>query len=427
MSAVLWANKPALNDAVMEFLAGEDARLDAVLLPYDLLGTRAHVRALALRELLPADDTQALTKAIDALLEQARAGRLAIPTGTEDGHTAIELALTERLGELGKRVHLGRSRNDQVLTALRLYMLDMLRKLAVRSRSAGRTALELASRFELTPMPGYTHMQRAVPSTIGLWMASFAEAFADDADCCDLTINWLNSCPLGTAAGYGVNLPLARDEAARELRFGRVQINPMYAQASRGKFELQALTAAWQIAQTMRRLAWDIVLFSTAEFGFVACDSALTTGSSIMPNKRNPDVAELLRTCAPALAGAMNEIQQIIALPSGYHRDLQATKPPLMRGLQTATAAIGLVPQLLASLHFDEGRMLAAIDGPMFATDRAVELACQGVPFRDAHHAVHAQLDQLENADPVQSIAARTSPGACADLRLDELRERLSK
>ncbi len=427
MTSPLWSGAGGAVDAdVMAFLAGEDAQLDAHLLVDDLHATRAHVDALGAAGLLAPADAAALGAALDDLRRDAERGAFAIPPECEDGHTAIERELTERLGELGRRVHLGRSRNDQVLVALRLHMRRTLDALRDAALAAGRACLARARADERTPMPGYTHLQRAVPSTVGLWMASFAESFADDAALLGLTRDWLDACPLGTAAGYGVNLPLDRDRVAAALGFARLIVNPMAAQASRGKHEHQALAAAWQTAQTVRRLGWDLVLFSSAEFGFVTCPSATTTGSSIMPNKRNPDLAELHRAAASRVEGSLAELQGTLSLPSGYHRDLQMTKPPLLRGLRHALHAVRLVPMLVDGLELHRERMRAAIDGPMHATDRAVELAREGVPFRDAYRRVAGELDALAARTPEASVEARVSPGACADLRLDELAARLA-
>jgi len=427
MTAPLWTKDDTAPDEwAMRFAAGADVLLDREIFQDDIFATRAHVAGLADIELLTRDDAAALDRELARLSADFAADRFVLDGRYEDGHTAIEARLVERLGDLGKRVHLGRSRNDQVLAATRLYARRTLGELRRASVEAGRAALDLARRHERVVMPGYTHMQRAVPSTVGLWMASFAEAFADDARLLATTADWLNASPLGTAAGYGVNLALAREAAAKRLGFDRLQINPMGAQASRGKFEAQALAAAWQAAQTTRRLGWDLTFFSSAEFGFVTLRPEATTGSSIMPNKRNPDVAELLRTPAATVAGAMVEVQQTVSLPSGYHRDLQATKAPTIRGLRAALEAVSLVPWLLEGIDLHEDRMRAAIDDEMLATDRATALAAAGTPFRDAYRAVAASVGETGGWTAERSVSERVSPGACADLRLDEIEARLN-
>lgn len=425
MSGLLWNKAGVETDgAVMRFLAGDDVVLDRELFVYDIRATRAHAEGLGMRGLLAAGDVRAIVGALDELAGLWAEGRFVLDGRYEDGHSAIEAFLVERLGEAGGRVHLGRSRNDQVLVATRLYMLDSLGRLRDGLVLCARAALDRARAHEMDPMPGYTHLQRAVPSTVGLWMASFAESFAESAELAGMTRRWIDSCPLGTAAGYGVNLPLAREETAGALGFSRVAINPMSAQASRGKHEHQAVAAMWQAMQDARRLAWDMSLFSSEEFGFVRMPAAMVTGSSIMPNKRNPDLAELLRGSCAIVGGCMSELQQVLSLPSGYHRDLQLTKAPLVRATRVTLEAVALTPGVIGQTEFRLGAMRSAIDAGMCATDRAVELAVKGAPFREAYRRVAESVGQ-GGADAEASVRARVSPGGCADLRLDEIAARI--
>ena len=409
----------------MAFMAADDVVLDRHLFLFDIEASQAHVEGLRVIGVLEESDGRALGDALSVLASEFEQGEFILDETHEDGHSAIEAWLSVRLGDLGKRVHLGRSRNDQAAVAIRLYMRASLDRVRSGTLASGREALTLAKKHEFTPMPGYTHLQRAVPSTVGLWMGSFAEAFADDIEILDATLAMLDRCPLGTAAGYGVNVPLDRDGIATALGFSAIQVNPMAAQASRGKLEVQVLGALWQVAQTVRRLAWDLTLFATSEFGFIRIPDAMSTGSSIMPNKRNPDVPELLRGTAGVLAGAMAEVQQIISLPSGYHRDLQLTKGPLVRGMQAATSSIELVPALIAGLELDTDRMVASIDDAMFATDAATELALEGMPFREAYRKLAEKGVEPGARSAAKSIAARTSPGACGELRLSAIEARL--
>ena len=274
-------------------------------------------------------------------------------------------------------------------------------------------------------MPGYTHLQRAVPSSIGLWMGGFAEAFIDNMAFTGRVLELVDCSPLGTAAGYGVNLPLDRDGVASDLGFRRIQVNPMYTQNSRGKFEVMGLQAAVHAMQDIRRLAWDLSLFTTSEFVFVSLPDQYSTGSSIMPNKSNPDVIELLRGRVATPAAAITEIQSVLSLPSGYQRDLQLTKAPLIRGMVASLQALAIVPALIKGLEFKRQNMLNAISPEMFATDLALEQAAAGVPFRSAYLAAKNQLDQNEAVDVSVSLAQRRSPGACGDLQLDRIRRRL--
>jgi len=427
MTTPVWMKSDTKLDAsMMRFLAGRDVTLDRELLPFDIAATKAHARGLAKIDRLTEVELRRVLTALDSLLVDFTAGRFELDDRFEDGHSAIEWRLSTELGDLGKKIHLGRSRNDQAMVATRLYTIDALGQIALQTIASGRASLRLARRYERTPMPGYTHLQRAVPSTVGLWLASYAEAYADDAALIGMTISWMNTCPLGAAAGFGVNLPLERQYVSELLGFDRLQINPMHALSSRGKFDVQALAAVWQAMQDHRRLGWDLTLFSSAEFGFVSLPAGATTGSSIMPNKRNPDVAELLRGSAAIVGGAMAELQQIVSLPSGYHRDLQLTKAPLIRGLQAAIEVGEVTPRILDGLSIDADRMLQAIEPTMFATDRAVELAAAGTPFREAYRIVGADLGSLSAASAEESVNARVSPGACADLRLDEIAARLA-
>ncbi|RMH24384.1 MAG: argininosuccinate lyase [Planctomycetota bacterium] len=427
MSRLLWQKAGVTTDAeVMRFLAGDDVILDRELFPFDIRATAAHAQGLALRGLLASNDAEAIVAALQDLDAEWSRGTFVLDDRFEDGHSAIESYLTERLGEVGGRVHLGRSRNDQVLVATRLYMIHALDTLRATLTQSARAALDRARRDEMAPMPGYTHLQRAVPSTVGLWMASFAESFTETAELVAMTRRWIDACPLGTAAGYGVNLPLPRQQVSETLGFARIVINPMAAQASRGKHELQVLAAMWQAMQDIRRLAWDLSIFSTAEFDFVRMPPETVTGSSIMPNKKNPDLAELLRASCAVVGGAMTELQQVLSLPSGYHRDLQLTKAPLVRSVRVTCDAIRLVPDLLRRTEFKLENMRRAIDGTMMATDRAVDLAASGMSFRDAYRQVGDSLDSLTSAEPEESVTARVSPGACADLRLSEIESRIA-
>ncbi|MFP4599903.1 MAG: argininosuccinate lyase [Persicimonas sp.] len=413
-----------VDERIMRFCAGEDVVLDRQLFLHDIRASKAHVRGLERIGILEPEECSSLIEALSELAEKFRDGEFVLDDRFEDMHSAIEAYLTEQLGDVGRKVHTGRSRNDQVLVATRLYLKDALIDIAEGCKRVAEVCLQRAASDDV-PMPGYTHLQRAVPSSTGMWFAGFAEAFIDNAMLAQSSLAFVDANPLGTAAGYGVNLPLDRDGVGEELGFSRPQLNPIYAQNSRGKFEIQALMALAQALLDVRRLAWDLSLFTTAEFSFVDLPDRFTTGSSIMPNKRNPDVVELLRAAYGTVHGAMAELQSLLSLPSGYQRDLQGTKPPLLRAMNRGLDALAIVPGLLADLSFDEERMREAIEPAMHATDRAVELAAGGVPFRQAYRQVASEFDQLAERTADQSLEARTSPGACADLRLDALRGRL--
>jgi len=429
MKKYLWqtGDEQSVDEAIMEFMAGEDVVLDRELFPFDIRATAAHVRGLARIGVLGESECERLVDLLGELAEAFDSGRFVLDERYEDGHSAIEMFLTEKAGDAGARVHTGRSRNDQVAVATRLYLKDRLGRVLQLNGRIAESCLAKAERHAGLPMPGYTHLQRAVPSSVGLWMGAFAEAFTDNVVLAGSALDLLDCSPLGTAAGYGVNLALDRDGVAADLGFGRLQVNPMYAQNSRGKYEILALQAALHAMEDLRRLAWDLSLFTTAEFGFMVLPAEYTTGSSIMPNKANPDVVELLRARAATTAAAVTEIQSLLSLPSGYQRDLQLTKPPLIRGLAAALQALAIVPNLVDGLGFKEERMKQAISAEMFATDIALERAARGVPFRTAYADAKRELGKLAEPDAAASLAQRVSPGGCGNLLLERIRERLEQ
>jgi argininosuccinate lyase len=425
MSDLLW-QKPgiAVDARIQAFLAGDDVVLDREFFLHDIAASKAHAEGLQRIGILSADELTGLLRELDALAGDFRSGAFVLDERYEDGHSAIEARLTERLGDAGRRIHTGRSRNDQVLVATRLWLKDKLAALHAICREAAGIALARAEAEMALPLPGYTHLQRAVVSSAGMWWAGWAEAFIDDAERATATRDWIDANPLGSAAGYGVNLALDRDQTTAALGFARMQLAPTYAQLSRGKFELAALEALGSAMLDLRRLAWDLSLFTSAEFGFVALPPQYTTGSSIMPNKRNPDVIELMRGTYASLAAARTEIEQLLSLPSGYHRDLQVSKGALFHGFGKGLQALALLPDLLRDLQWKPEAMRAALEPSMYATDMAVDLARQGMPFREAYRQA-ADPVRWEAGDPEASLAARTSPGAAGDPRLATLHARL--
>lgn len=415
----------ATDPAVMAFLAGEDVELDRQLLLFDLEASAAHVRGLEQIEILSADEAGKLLDGLQSIKQDIQAGNRVLDNRFEDGHSAIESWLTEMLGELGGKIHTGRSRNDQVAVALRLFMKDRLRQL---QSTCVQIAQVLLGRIETEadlPMAGYTHLQSAMPSSAGLWLAGHAEAFIDNAELAALTCQWLDASPLGTASGFGVNLKLPRQAVAKDLGFARLVVNPQYAQNSRGKIELQALSVLSACTLDLRRLAWDMSLFTTHEFGFIKLAAQYCTGSSIMPNKNNPDTVELLRAVHGVIQGAQTELASVLSLPSGYQRDLQATKPPLLRAFNKGLQALAILPGLLASFEWQTERMLKSINAEMLATDRALDMARDGMPFREAYRTAAAQGADISAEAIAQSLANRVSPGGCGQLETALLQSRL--
>ena len=428
MSDLLWQKKGVRVDPrIMKFLAGDDVLLDRELLPYDILASKAHAEGLGNIGILTIEEVTALLHELDILASDVADGRFILDEKYEDGHSAIESRLVERLGDVGRKIHTGRSRNDQVLVASRLWLKARLGELHALCRDIATVCLERADKDQPLPLPGYTHLQRAMVSSTAMWLSGYAEAFIDNAVRARQALDWIDTNPLGTAAGYGVSLPLDRVHTTRALGFARLQVSPIYAQLSRGKFEIAALDAVGAALLDLRRLAWDLSLFTNAEFGFVALPAEYTTGSSLMPNKRNPDVVELMRASYAAVAAARSEIEHLLSLPSGYHRDLQYSKGSLIHGFGHGLAALSLVPALVANLQWRPDAMRAALDNGMYATDRAIELAVQGVPFRDAYQQAAESPLPASGADPDASLAARVSPGGAAALYLDVLKQRLAE
>ena len=284
-----------VSDEISSFLAGEDIELDNSIFIYDIDATIAHIKGLQSINILKKNEFNRLNKSLKELRKKFLEGSFKLTKKYEDCHSAIEFYLTKELGDLGKKVHTGRSRNDQVLVAMRLFAKNNLQDFKKLNQSIAKTFLQLANKYEHIPMPGYTHLQRAMPSSWGLWFSSYAESFIDNIDLINSTIDWIDSNPLGSAAGYGIALPLDRKMTTKELGFKRVQLNSLYTQNSRGKYEMQVINTLKQSMLDVRKFAWDMSLFISQEFNLLTIDKAYLTGSSIMPNKNNPDVIEILR------------------------------------------------------------------------------------------------------------------------------------
>jgi argininosuccinate lyase len=423
---LLWA-KPGfeVNQAIQDFLAGGDIVHDRELFVYDIQASMAHAQGLQNIGILGVTENLQLQDALTDLAGRFQQGQFLLDSRYEDGQSAIEQFLVEQLGELGKKIHTGRSRNDQVLVASRLWLKHQLQNLIIQCKAIAETALRRAEAEALLVLPGYTHMQRAMVSSRGMWWGAWAEGFIDNALRASQTLALIDANPLGSASGFGVNLNLDRQASTEQLGFGRIQQIATYAQLSRGKYEIAALDALLSAMGDLRRLAWDLSLFTSAEFGFVQLPAEYQTGSSLMPNKRNPDLVELLRASYATVSGARSELEQLLSLPSGYHRDLQFTKAPSLRGFAHGLAALALLPELLAKLQWHEPAIQAALEPSMHATDLAIEFAQQGLPFRDAYKKA-ADPALWDNRNASESLAARVSEGSGANLGLEKLKARLA-
>ncbi len=399
--STLWKKEGAGTDQdILAFTIGEDQVLDNRLIPYDIIGSLAHVKGLEKIGLMNAEETENLSSALSALYGQWRAGDFVLGPDDEDVHSAIERCLTEKLGETGKKIHAGRSRNDQVLTALRLFMKAELLHAMQALATLVQSACEHGNKYTQVVMPGYTHMQRAMPSTLGFWYASFAEGFADSLEAGKFLFAQLDKSPLGAAAGYGVPLPLDREYTASLMGFGRVHINAQAVQNSRGRMEASVIHWLTEMGRDVEKMAWDLLLYSSAEFGFVTIPERLCTGSSIMPQKKNADVLELLRATPSVLAACRDEAERIIAkLPSAYHRDFQLTKAPLMKALDRAHAMLVILDKAIGELVWHPEVMSQALSPDIFATHRALDLVAKGSPFREAYQVAAKELREGNTKD----------------------------
>ncbi|MCS7082712.1 MAG: argininosuccinate lyase [Bacteroidetes bacterium] len=424
---LLWEKDVPPAEWVQRFTVGEDHRWDTWLLPYDIEGTRAHAWALEQMGVLSAEERASIERVLEELAQQAISGALVVRPEDEDAHTVIERALVKALGPVGEKIQAGRSRNDQVLVAIRLFAREHLVRIGRLLVSLIEPLLELGDKHADWLMPGYTHLQRAMPSTLGLWALGYAELLLDDLEGLRQAHDRINSSPWGSAAGYGVPyLAMPRDAVAERLGFRRVPEAVTSVQLSRGKLEAWVVHALVQLGATLNRLASDLVLFSSQEFGFVELPAAYTTGSSLMPQKRNPDVLELVRASYHRLTAELSLLLSLPAnLPSGYHRDLQLTKEALLRALLLAPELLEAVRRTLEGARFRRDRLEAACTPELFATAAALERVRAGVPFRTAYREVGRALDTLRRPTKEQVLAAYQAAGYPGQTRSDGLRNRL--
>ena len=395
--ARLWDKGLPLDERILRFTAGEDHRLDERLVEYDARASIAHARMLEKQKLLASADCQAICAGLEALAAEHAAGEWSIELADEDVHSALERRLTERIGEAGGRVHLGRSRNDQVLVALRLYLRDAIEALATQTDGVVAALERVATEQGAIALPGYTHMQPAMPSSVALWARGFGAELADDRAAIVRVRTRTELNPLGSAAGYGVpNLPIDREATRAALGFERTQEPVTAVQLSRGKAEAALVFEIAVLLGDLGRLASDLLLFYTSEFAYVALPAEMTTGSSIMPQKRNPDVFELVRGAGATATGALQEILGLTAkLPSGYHRDLQRLKAPLFRSIDLASDVLAIMAHALPNVRF---RPESITLGPeLYAAEQANDLVVkQGLPFREAYRRIAALLNNKE-------------------------------
>jgi len=418
-----------IDAEVLRFTAGEDTALDEVLVEVDCIGTAAHVSALASDKLpspiLTPKERDRVIGELVAIMKRARDGKFKIGLKDQDVHLAVERALTRAVGDVGRKVHAGRSRNDQVAVDLRLHGKTLLLDTMEAASALARILVSFAKRHETLPMVGRTHMQPAMPSSVGLWASAHAESLLDDLVLLKGAYDVTNVSPLGSAAGYGVPLELDRASVARLLGFKRSHANVLYASSARGKCEAAILAAMSQVMLTLSRLAEDLIIYTMPEFGYFTLPPAYCTGSSIMPQKRNPDVLELIRARAPRVLACETAVVSVVqGLPAGYSRDLQETKEPFMTGTGITLACLRVLAPLVRGLKPRKAALLAGFGPEVFATDKALDMVGEGVPFRTAYDRVKSSLDELQALDS-QEIVKRRMRSGTARIDFDNLAGRV--
>ncbi len=386
MTKNLWQKNFQVDQKIIDFTVGNDFILDKKLLKYDCLASIAHVKMLAKIGILTQEESLNLEKLLKEIKNLAEKNQFEIKKEWEDGHTAIENYLTEKLGDLGKKVHTFRSRNDQVLVALRLFYKEELLKTKNLIKDFQASLQNFQAKNKDIPIPGYTHTRKAMPSSIELWIQSFVDSMEDNLKLLEITFELADQNPLGTAAGYGVPAEIDRDFVTKELCFGKTQENPIYTQASRGKIESSILHLLTQIMFDLNKISTDLIMWSMDNFDLVSLPKELTTGSSIMPQKQNPDVLELVRAKYHLVLSDEFKLKTLTAnLISGYNRDLQLTKEPVMNSLEITEDSLSIMTFLFENLKVNREKCKEAMTAELFATEEAYKLVSEGIPFREAY------------------------------------------
>ena len=393
MPDVMWSKGESVDALVHRFTVGDDPATDLALLPFDCLASAAHARSLAQARLMTEEDAEALVAELAKLKAASEAGQLSIPEALEDGHTLLEAKLTEALGAVGAKIHLGRSRNEQVALALRLWMRSAVLELGEGAVRLADALLGFATKQGDAPLPGLTHLRRAMPSSFGLWAEAYAEGLLEELEALKAVDARLDRSPAHSAAGFGTPLPFDRREAAMRLGFTRAQRNPLDVQNARGRHEGALLAWLASLSFALEKLAWDGCLYGAEGFGFLRLPPAFTTGSSLMPQKRNPDALELARGRAREIRGLAGTVERLGGgLPSSYHRDFQLLKKPLMDAVRIALDLMAVLTRLVERLEPDLEAAQAACTDELYAANEAFRLAAEGLPFRHAYRAVADQL-----------------------------------
>ncbi|MEY2901622.1 MAG: argininosuccinate lyase [Bacteroidota bacterium] len=414
----LWQKNTTVSAAVEQFTVGKDKEFDLLLAPYDVLGNMAHARMLASVGLLKAEEAAALVQELQGIYVKALAGELTIADSVEDIHSQVEFLLTQALGDTGKKIHSARSRNDQVLVDVKLFLRAEITLLVAAVEPFFKLLQSQSEQFKNHLLPGYTHLQLAMPSSFGLWFGAYAESLVDDLITLQGAYKVVNKNPLGSAAGYGSSFPINRTMTTQLLGFADLNYNVVYAQMGRGKAERITAQAMANLAETLSRMSMDMCLYLNQQFSFVSFPAELTTGSSIMPHKKNPDVFELIRSHCNRIKALPNEISMMTTnLPSGYHRDLQLLKEHLFPAFQTLKDCLSMAQLMLENIQVQENIMADEKYKYAFSVEAVNELVLQGVPFRDAYKQVGLTIEagQFEHGASVNHVHEGSIGNLCTE------------
>lgn len=422
----LWSKGVEPNELVETFTVGKDRDLDLRLARHDVAGSIAHIKMLHSIGLLSAEELRTLLGGLEQIAQEVAAGTFSIAPGVEDVHSQVELLLTQRLGEVGKKIHAGRSRNDQVLVDLKLFFREEIRRIAEGVQALFEVLTALSEKHKGVLMPGYTHLQVAMPSSFGLWFGAYAESLTDDALLLQAAYKIANQNPLGSAAGYGSSFPLNRTMTTTLLGFDNLHYNAIAAQMSRGKTERALAAAMAAVAATLGRFAMDVCLYMSQNFAFVSFPDALTTGSSIMPHKKNPDVFELVRGKCNRLQAVPNEVALLCAnLPSGYHRDMQLLKEIMFPAMEELMSCLHVACFMLQHVTVRENILEEAKYDYLFTVEDVNRMALNGVPFREAYRSVGEQVRQ--GCYKPEKTVHHTHEGSIGNLCTRQITEKMKK
>jgi len=425
----LWSKAGTSTSALIEaFTVGRDKEFDVLLAEYDVLGSLAHTEMLASVGLLSHEDLALVQGGLKAILAEIREGAFVIDKDVEDVHSQVELLLTNRIGEAGKKIHSGRSRNDQVAVDIKLYLRAQVLAVKEEVRQLFELLIDLSDRYKDKLLPGYTHLQIAMPSSFGLWFGAYAESLIDDLEVLAAAYHVANKNPLGSGAGYGSSFPLDREMTTRLLHFGAMNVNSVYAQMSRGKTEKIVAMGLASVAATLSKLAMDCCLYINQNFGFISFPPELTTGSSIMPHKKNPDVFELIRAKCNLIQSTPNELTLLINnLPSGYHRDMQLTKEILFPSIEEEKACIQMTRLMLSHIEVKDHILEDEKYRYLFSVEAVNELVNQGISFRDAYRQVGNQIDQGQFSFDYKKGLHHTHTGSIGNLGNEKIVDEMTK